>query len=101
MLILSTLGALGIGYAMRPTPATRSLPLPLAGVMTPRSAPTAHNELTYRANGLGQFLVEADVNGTSLRFMVDTGATYVSLTPQDAKAIGLAPAMLRYDVAMN
>ncbi|HEV2551360.1 MAG TPA: TIGR02281 family clan AA aspartic protease [Stellaceae bacterium] len=101
LLALSVLGTLGIGYAMRSTPSTRALVPARAGVMAPQSRHAISNELSYRANGHGQFFLEADVNGTPLRFMVDTGATYLSLTPRDAKAIGLSPAMLHYDVAMN
>jgi aspartyl protease family protein len=40
-----------------------------------------------RSDG-GHFLVEAFVNGTPLQFMVDTGATRTTLTPQDAKRLG-------------
>jgi aspartyl protease family protein len=36
----------------------------------------------------GHFLVEALVNGTPIQFMVDTGATRTTLTPQDAKRLG-------------
>jgi aspartyl protease family protein len=37
----------------------------------------------------GQFHVEARVNGTSIRFLVDTGADSVALTENDARAAGL------------
>jgi aspartyl protease family protein len=37
----------------------------------------------------GHFYADADVNGTTVHFMVDTGATSVALSPQDAAAIGL------------
>jgi aspartyl protease family protein len=37
----------------------------------------------------GHFYADADVNGTIVHFMVDTGATSVALSPQDAAAIGI------------
>ena len=102
LLALTAAGALGIGYATRAAPSMRAL-------MPPRTAPAAvpaqphapRNELTYRANGWGQFVVDAEVNGTAVRFLVDTGASYLSLTPRDAAAIGLSPSGLTYNLRMN
>ncbi len=48
----------------------------------------ASRALTVRAAAGGHFLVEADVDGADIRFMVDTGATEVMLTPGDAARIG-------------
>jgi aspartyl protease family protein len=33
--------------------------------------------------------------------MVDTGASFVTLTPEDAKAIGIDPSGLRYDMTIR
>ena len=48
----------------------------------------ASRALTIRASAGGHFLIEADVDGADIRFMVDTGATEVVLTPEDAVRIG-------------
>ena len=48
----------------------------------------ASRALTIRASAGGHFLIEADVDGADIRFMVDTGATEVMLTPGDAARIG-------------
>ena len=102
MLGLTAVGALAIGYVMRPAPPTRALMPPHAAAVTsPRPARAPRNELTYRANPWGHFVVEADVNGTSVQFVVDTGASYLSLTPKDAAAIGLSPNSLDYNLRMN
>lgn len=37
----------------------------------------------------GHFYLQAEVNGTSVLFLVDTGATQISLTMRDAERIGL------------
>lgn len=41
------------------------------------------------ADGRGQFLTQGSVNGAAMRFMVDTGATYVSLSSGDAARAGI------------
>jgi aspartyl protease family protein len=38
----------------------------------------------------GHFYAEAQVNGARIRFLVDTGASIVALTPQDAQRAGIA-----------
>ncbi len=48
----------------------------------------ASRALTIRASAGGHFMIEADVDGADIRFMVDTGATEVVLTPEDAARIG-------------
>jgi aspartyl protease family protein len=104
MLALSAAGALAIGYAMRPSPPTRVLATPqTAASVAPRmqAGHPARNEITVRSGSNGHFFIDADVNGTTVRFMVDTGASYLSLTPKDAAAIGLSPASLNYNLRMN
>jgi aspartyl protease family protein len=44
----------------------------------------------------GSFIVVAKVNGQRVRFIVDTGATGVVLSPDDARRIGVDMAGLRY-----
>jgi aspartyl protease family protein len=51
-------------------------------------APTP-NESVYRRAGDGHFYIDADVNGARIRFLVDTGATFVALSPDDARLAGL------------
>lgn len=42
----------------------------------------------------GQFYVPGSVNGYPINFLVDTGATRVALTPEDAKLLGFNLATL-------
>lgn len=51
-------------------------------------APPEPGTESYRARQGNQFFVEATVDGHPVHFVVDTGATLVSLTPADARAIG-------------
>jgi aspartyl protease family protein len=102
MLAVSAAIALGIGYMTREVPPTRMLSAPRpAASAVPAPARAPRNELTYRADARGHFVVDAEVNGTAVRFLVDTGASYLSLTPRDAAAIGLSPSSLTYNLRMN
>ena len=59
----------------------------------PRPAsPSESNSVTLVADPLGHFYVEPIVNGTRLRMMVDTGASLVVLSRDDARLIGINPA---------
>ncbi len=44
---------------------------------------------TLTADSRGQFLTQGSVNGTAVRFMVDTGATFVALSAADAARAGI------------
>ena len=45
----------------------------------------------------GHYWAQADLNGQSLRLLVDTGASAVSLTRQDARLLGVDVDSLAYD----
>ena len=44
----------------------------------------------------GHYWAEGQVNGRSVRFLVDTGATAVALTAEDARRLGIEPRDLHY-----
>lgn len=49
----------------------------------------------------GQFWTEARVNNRVVKFLVDTGAGSVALTPKDAKVAGIKLNQLDYDVIIR
>jgi aspartyl protease family protein len=51
---------------------------------------TSGGAVTLTREGDGHFYVEANVNGAPVRMMVDTGATSVALTMEDAEALGIS-----------
>lgn len=98
LLGLGIAAALAIGVLFRPDAAPR---VALLRAATPPAAAATPNRLVYRAGPTGHFLVEASVDGTPVRFLVDTGASLVALTPEDARAAGLDPATLSYSAVMS
>ncbi|WP_245478984.1 retropepsin-like aspartic protease family protein [Rubrivivax rivuli] len=58
----------------------------LLGVAPPRSAA---REIVLTAGSGGHFTAAGSINGKQVRFMVDTGATLVSLGKDDAERLGL------------
>lgn len=46
-------------------------------------------EMTIRSGANGHFQVTAEIDGTAVPFIVDTGASRIILTRQDAESIGL------------
>lgn len=76
-------------------PLSRPVPKPVGS-----RVPVA-NSLAYRADAQGHFFVDARVNGAAIRFLVDTGATIVALTQDDARAAGVLNGMLKYDLPVQ
>src|SRR5690606_7433541 len=50
---------------------------------------TAANEMVISASEGGGFHVYGAVNGVPIRFLVDTGASSIVLSPADAKRLGI------------
>jgi aspartyl protease family protein len=46
-------------------------------------------KVTLAADGRGMFFAEGQVNGLPVRFMVDTGATFVSISAREARRLGI------------
>jgi aspartyl protease family protein len=52
--------------------------------------------ISFRSRSDGHFRVEALVDGVRVRFLVDTGASDVVLSPADARRLGFDPDRLEY-----
>lgn len=73
---------------------------PSATPRTPRAATTTGNTITlYKERG--QFWANGTLNGGSVDFLVDTGASLVAITPDAAQAAGIDTYNLTYDVEVS
>jgi aspartyl protease family protein len=72
-------------------------PPPAATVAQPQSWGSG-GEQVFPADAQGHVYIDALVNGVPVHFLVDTGATLVSLTLNDARAAGIDPSTLAFTV---
>ena len=74
---------------------------PLAGLRPSLDAPALYSATELKADSSGHYFAAADINGTTIPVMVDTGASGVALSYEDADKVGLRPHMLDYDTPIN
>jgi aspartyl protease family protein len=89
-IVLLGVGSLDRSAVMLPDRAAQQEP------QTQVTAP-ASNALVYAANERGHVFLEAAVNGAPIRLLVDTGASLVALTPEDARAAGIDSRALAFN----
>lgn len=74
----------------------------LMGEIVPSSPIEQTNgEVSLRASRDGHFHVQALINGTSVKLLVDTGASDVALSASDAARLGIDASTLRFDRLYN
>lgn len=97
VLLLASAGAsLGMPAAPSPTGKTFTLAVPtVAAAGAPQLGRAPHS---YARAADGLFYVTAKVNGTPVRFIVDTGSNIVVLTGRDAARVGAVPTAARAPV---
>ena len=77
-----------------------AVPPPVAAPAPPAAAPRSASVVSIpRRNG--QFYTQGHVGRGSVAFLVDTGASTVALTLQDARRAGVDVRALRYDVPVS
>jgi len=70
----------------------------LLSELLPHRGATIGDQISFRSSdGSSHFVIEAEVDGTALQFLVDTGATDVVISPADARRMGLDPSTLTFD----
>ena len=81
-------------------PAPRALSAGAPGPEQPQSASSA-NSVEVPRDAFGRFRVDGRVNGRSLGFMIDTGASIIALTADTAAQLGIHPGASDYRVRMT
>jgi aspartyl protease family protein len=88
--VLTLLGCAALALVISPDGFLKPARPPTVQAEAQQPAPTpTPNESIYRRASDGHFYVDADVNGARIRFLDDTGATFVALSPDDARSAGL------------
>lgn len=96
--IAAIVAAKAVLLAGEPVPAAAAAQPSSAGpALRPAAEPASQDPASIAKAADGHFWAEATVNSSHVRFLVDTGATAVALTRNDATRLGLTPASLRYD----
>jgi aspartyl protease family protein len=54
-----------------------------------------------KANQAGHFVTRAEINGSDVTVLVDTGATAVALSWEDADGVGLRPSSLDFNIPVS
>ena len=68
----------------------------MGGQFMPRQSVAAGGEVTLPRAADGHYYVTLTISGTAVEFMVDTGASTVVLSQDDARKLGIDPAGLVY-----
>jgi aspartyl protease family protein len=92
----SLFGNLNVGSGDAAVPAPP--PRPRAAKIPVAEPPATQS---YRAERGNQFFLPGSVNGTPVRFLLDTGATFVALTAGDATRLGYDLSKLSWNKAMQ
>lgn len=70
-------------------------------VMPFQGTENANGDLVLRRGRDGHFHMEVTINGASIRFLVDTGASIVTLSEDDARRVGYDPSTLDYTMQFS
>lgn len=100
--VIAMVGALSAVGAAKAVVSLDDLRHPELGVSTAAAAtlggPQGSAQIAKGADG--HFWAEAAVDGKAVRFLVDTGATAVSLSMADAQRLGIDTSKLTYDYSV-
>lgn len=92
---LAICATLVLGYSYRHDAA--ALADRLMAELVPSRGLAIDGAVAFRERLNGHFTIDAQVDGVAVRFLVDTGATDVTLTRRDAGRLGFDPGRLTYD----
>ena len=96
--VVATVSAVGAAKTVvaLDTASRAPAPLPATSAATAAQATTSGPETQLVKAADGHYWAEASVNGSAVHFLVDTGATAVALTREDAQRLGFNPGPADY-----
>ncbi|MGE0087444.1 MAG: TIGR02281 family clan AA aspartic protease [Desulfococcaceae bacterium] len=69
----------------------------LGNIIPGRTVYSEPGKMVFQISPDGHFYIRAEVDGVPVRFLADTGATDIVLSPKTARRIGFDPEKLRFD----
>jgi aspartyl protease family protein len=97
VLVVAVVSALAAAQGLTALAASRSSPaLPAPAMAVDTAVETEPEAASVAKAADGHYWAEAEVDGRWVRFLVDTGASAVALTADDARRLGLDPLALDY-----
>ncbi len=94
---VAAISAVGVAQAFASLDLTYRAPEPQAAVALAPQQDTPAGAASISKAADGHYWAEANVDGHEVRFLVDTGASAVALTAEDARRLGIDPATLSYN----
>ncbi len=92
-------GVVFIAYSFRDEAA--GLGIRLMSEINPGAGQNSGDEIRFPKSSNGHFVVETWISGEPVRFLVDTGATDIVLSPRDAERLGFDLSSLQYSKVYN
>ncbi len=94
---VAAISAVGVAQAFASLDFTYKAPEPQAAVALAPQQDTPAGAASISKAADGHYWAEANVDGHEVRFLVDTGASAVALTAEDARHLGIDPSTLSYN----
>lgn len=73
----------------------------MMGDLVPQQSRSENGNVVIRKTSGGHFITQGTINGQTVTFLVDTGASDVVLSPSDAARIGLDPKTMKFTQVYN
>ncbi len=96
---LGVAGVLFVAYSFRED--AKNIGNRLLAELIPAYGEQNGDAVRFAVSPNGHFIIEGQVEGATVRFMLDTGASDVVLSPDDARRLGFDPARLDYTKTYN
>jgi aspartyl protease family protein len=100
-ILLMAAGAMGAARYMDHSAKPGGSPMTMSAQPASPAAPSNYRTVTLNSDGRGHFQVDARVEGRSIDFLVDTGASSIALRESAAAKLGIHPSASDYSVRMQ
>ena len=106
LFLFAVMAAVGVGVARYSDHAKSSGTNAMAMAAKPKPEPAPavssnYSTVTLNSDSRGHFQIDARVDGRSIEFLVDTGASSIALRESSAAKLGIHPSAREYSVKMQ